>query len=95
VDELLGEEDAPRLRNRDRGSAKMLEEEATKLALAQTKSRREYFYTGFFAVERPVVDESKRARDGVRSAAPGCKMRSGFRAAAKTWTKACFLGRRG
>jgi hypothetical protein len=95
VDELLGEEDAPGLRNRDRGSAKVLEEEAAKLAFAQTKSLGKYFYAGFFAVECPVVDKNKRARDGVRSTAPRGKMRSGFRAAAKTWTKACVLGRRG
>jgi hypothetical protein len=95
VDQLLGEEDAPGLRNGDRGSAKVLEEEATKLAFAQTKSLREYFYTGFFAVERPVVDESQRARNGVRSAAPKGKMRSCFGTAAKTWAKACVLGRRG
>ncbi len=91
VDELLGEEDAAGLGDRDGRGAEMLVEEAAELALAEAEAGGEGFDGGGRAVEGAVGDEGECAGDGIRSAAPGGELGCGLGPAAEAGTEAGFL----
>src|SRR6185312_1880350 len=95
VNELLGEEDAPRLCDHDRRSAQMLQEQSPQMALANAKTFGKSFDAGVFAVERAIANQTQCARNRVGGAAPGSEVRRGFRAATQARTKTRFLRGRG
>ena len=65
VDQLLGEEDTPGLRHRDRRGSQMLIEQAAKVTFADAEAFRERFDAGGVPVKRAVRNQRKGARDGV------------------------------
>ena len=69
VDELLGEQHAPRLRDRDRRGAEVLLEQPAELPLADAEPLGQRVDVAV-AVERAVCDQRQRPRHGVRRAAP-------------------------
>jgi len=70
VDELLCEEDATGLGDRDGGRSEVLKEEATELTFAEAEAIGEFFDGVAFAIEGSFGDEGEGARDGVRGSAP-------------------------
>ena len=68
VDELLGEENAARLRHRDRCSAEVLLEETSQLAPRQTKGLGQHF--NITIVEGARLDQRQRPRHRGRAAMP-------------------------
>src|ERR1700760_4549461 len=75
VNQLFREQHPPCLCNRQRGGAKMLQEEAAQLALAQTQACRQLFNTILGAIESAFGDERQGARNRIGSASPGGKVR--------------------
>ncbi len=95
VDQLLGQQHAPRLRHRDRRGAEMLIEQAPQLPLADAKPRGQTVDAGVVAIQRTLGDQRQAAGHRVRRAAPGAEIRRRFRPAAQAGTKAGLLRRRG
>jgi hypothetical protein len=63
MNELLGEEDAPGLGNRHRGSSEMLAEQATQLPFTEAEAARQGVHVIF--VQGAKLDQIERARDRV------------------------------
>ena len=93
VDQLLGQKYPPGLRDRDRRSAKMLAEQASKLAPANAQPRRQGLDVRL--VERARFDQPERPGYGVGTAAPEGKIGRRFRPAAQARAKSGLLRRRG
>src|SRR6185437_2839756 len=93
VDELFGEEHAPRLRHRHRRGAQMLVEQAPELAPADAEPLGQRLDAGV-GVERAVGHERQRARHRVRAAAPEGEVGRGLRPAAQAGPEPRLLRRR-
>ena len=82
VDHLLGEEDAPRPRDRKRRYADVPVEQAPEMTATDPETPGQLLDAG--AVERPVGDQGEGARYRARRAAPGGKFRRDLGPAAQT-----------
>ena len=94
VDELLGEQHAPRLRHRDRRGAEMLLEQAAQLPLADAQPRGQRVDARLVAVERAFRDQREAARHRVGGAAPGAEVRRRLGPAAQAGPEPRLLRRR-
>ena len=90
VEELLGEMEAPRVRDVDRRRAQMLEEEAPQMAGGHAGTRGQRVDARL--VERSFADQPQRARDDRRRAEPRRRPGRGFGTAAQTGAVARRLG---
>ena len=93
VDQLLGEQDAPRLGHRHRRGAEMLAKEAAELALADPQPLGQGLHVA--AIQATLSISGQRPRDGVGRAAPGAEIGRGLGPAAQAGAEARLLGRRG
>jgi hypothetical protein len=89
MDKLLGEQDAPRLRYRNRRCAEVLAEQPAKLPLPETEAAGQGVHVIF--VERAEFDQAERARHRVRGAAPCAHVGRSLGAAAQARAKAGLL----
>ena len=80
VDQLFCEVQAACLRDRARGGAEMADEEAAKMARADSDSFGQTFDAAVF--QAALADEAQGARHSVRGAEPGGRARGTFGAAA-------------
>ena len=69
----------------------MLNEQPPKVAFADAEAFCERFDAGVVSVERAIRNERKRARDRIRSSAPGSQIGRRLRTAAQARTKTRFL----
>ncbi len=90
MDQLLGQQHAAGLGDRDRRGAQVLAEQAPQLALADAEALGQGVDVGL--VECAGLDQAQRAGDGVRGAAPGGEIGRGFGTAAQARPVAGFLG---
>ena len=95
VDELLCEKHSPSLRDRNRRSPKMLQEQPPQLTLAQSQPVSQLLNTVFSAIKRTFRNQRQRARNRIRSPTPRSHVRRRLRAATKARTKPGVLRRRG
>ena len=95
VDELLREQHAAGLRDRDGGRAQVLLEQPAELATADAQPVGQRVDPRLAAVQAAVGDERQRARDGVRGAPPGREVGRRLRAAAQARTEPRLLRGRG
>jgi len=95
LDQLLGEEDAARLRDGDRRHAEMLVEQAAQLAFAHAKAFRKRADSAFIAVETAFGDQRQRTRHRVGRAAPGRGVGRDLGPASEARAEAGTLRRRG
>ena len=84
MDQLFGEQHAPRLRHRHRRCAKMLHEESPQMTFADSQPLGERFHAAVFAIQCTVGNQCQSARNRVRRAAPRRHFRRGLRPAAQT-----------
>jgi len=83
VDQLLGQQDPPRLRHRDRRRPDMLAEQPPQLPRADAEPVGKALDIGL--VESAGFDQGERAGHGVAGAAPEREIGRGFRPAAQAW----------
>ncbi len=93
LDQLLGEQHAAGLGDRDRRGAEVLAEQPPQLPLADAQPVGQAVDVRL--VERAGLDQAERAGDRVRGAAPGGEVRRGLRPAAQAGAEAGALCRRG
>jgi hypothetical protein len=70
VDQVLGEEDPPRLRHGNRRRSKVLEKQSSQLPLANAKPFRKRIHAFTLAIEGAFGDECQRARNSVGGSPP-------------------------
>jgi len=93
VDQLLGEEDAARLRHGDRRGPQVLPEQAPQLAFADAEASREAVH--HVLVESAAFDQRERPGDRVRRTPPGGEIGRRLRPAAQARPESRFLRRGG
>ncbi len=91
MNELLGQQQTAGLRNGEGRCAEMPTKQPAELPLTQAQTLSERGDRR--AIERAFFHEGQCARDRIRRAAPGRKLRRDFRPAAQAWPKAGRLRR--
>ena len=92
MNQLFGEEQAPRLRDRDRRSAEVLVKEPTQLTCSHPYAGSQGLDSALLSIKKAFGDQRQCAGDGIRGAAPTCQVGRDLGTAAKACTKAALLG---
>ena len=95
MQELLGEQHAPRLGDRDRRGAEVLPEQPAQLSAADAQPLGQRFDAGFVLVQGSLGDQGQCAADGIGRATPEGELGGDFGAAAQARSEAGLLRRGG
>ena len=92
MNQLFGEEQAPRLRDRDRRRAQVLFKEPAQLTCSHPEASGQSLERPILSIKKAFGEQRQSPGDGIRSATPASQFGRDLGTAAKACTKAILLG---